>query len=59
MVKVTMNESNDWVMVEYNGEIIHQGHSISNIDFCCILREIGINVKERVVSDEAMEEGDY
>lgn len=59
MVKVTMSESNDWVMVEYNGEIIHQGHSISNIDFCCILRELGIKVKEKVISNEDMEEGRF
>lgn len=59
MVKVIMNEANDWVIVEFNGEVIHAAHSISNTDFCCILREIGLDVKEKLISDKAMEERGY
>jgi hypothetical protein len=59
MVKVIMTEANDWVVIQFNGEIIHEGHSISNTDFCCILREIGVDVKEKLISDKAMEQGRY
>jgi len=59
MVEVIMTEANDWIIIRYDGDVVHEGHSISNTDFCCILREMGQPVKEILISDEMMEQGEY
>jgi hypothetical protein len=58
-VEVIMSESNDWIIVRRGKKVLHEAHNISHTDFCCILRELGIPVKEILIPDKAMAEGTY
>ena len=50
-IEVVTSESGDWVLIRVGKKTVHDHHSISNSDFCCILRELGFTVKETEVAD--------
>lgn len=56
MIEVITNESHDWVIVRQGKKVLHESHSISIVDFCWILKELGHNVKDIEISDSQMEE---
>lgn len=56
LVEVITNESHDWVIVRSEGKLLHEAHNISIIDFCWILRELGLVVCDKEISDKQMEE---
>lgn len=55
-IEVITNESHDWVIVRQGKNVLHEAHSISIVDFCWILKELGHDVRDIEVSDELMEE---
>lgn len=53
-------ESGDWQVLKLNGEIFAEGHSIRNEDWITLINELfGIDILEKEISDENMENGNY
>lgn len=55
-VEVITNESHDWVIVRRGNKVLHEAHNISIVDFCWILKELGLEVRDTEISDKQMEE---
>lgn len=54
-IEVITNESHDWVIIRKGNVVLHESHSISITDFCWVLRELGLTVKDVEVPDHVME----
>lgn len=53
-VDVITNESGDWIVIQLNGELYEEGHSISVYSWLNLIHKLGNEVKIKEVSDEDM-----
>lgn len=54
-------DSGDWEVLRLHGDKVFErsGHSIHSNDWILLLKKLGFTVKEKCISDEDMEEGNY
>lgn len=55
-VKVITNEEGDWCILEVDGEIVYEGHSIPNHVWLDLIADMDVHTSEEEISQEEMEE---
>ena len=58
-IKVVESQSGDWTVVQINGDIDFEGHSVPVQYWIDLMRSYGFNIKRETVTDDQMLEGDY
>ena len=55
-IELITNESGDWEMAKIDGTAMYSGHRLYMDDYASILKDIGLDVEYKIISDEEMEE---
>jgi hypothetical protein len=58
-VRLISCESGDWDVLEVDGEVYHEGHSIPDSVWLQLVEMLGAETETEVISDEAMEMSEY
>lgn len=49
-------DSGDWTVVILNGDVYYSGHNIPISVWCNLIRNVGVTVLNKTISDDEMEE---